>query len=608
MPSLATATERPSGSREAHPARWLPRSSSADDGSGPLADRVLASRADLLTSTPGLPFGDAARRFLDPSMRDLHDPGLLPGVDAAATRLLEAADRAEPIVIYGDYDADGVTSTAILYRTLSALRPDADVRWYVPHRIDEGYGLNAAALERLAGEGARVVVTVDCGITAAPEAALARRLGVDLIITDHHNAAADAPLPDAFAIVHPTAAGGAYPFGELCGAGVAFKLAWRLVTTHCNGDRATPELRALLLELLPLAAIGTVADVVPLVDENRVITRFGLPACSRSSFPGLRAILDRSTRPGARVDAQTVGFGIGPRLNAAGRLGHARDAVELLLTDDEERAEEIAASLCSLNEKRKRTERHIAEQASELAERSGMTTPDSRVIVLANEGWHAGVIGIACSRLVERYHRPVVLMERRVEAGREICAGSGRSIDGFNLHAALSSCADHLETFGGHDMAAGLSLAASSLDAFREAMQQHAAQKLATDDLRPTHRYDARAHVGELELAALRALAGLAPFGRGNPEPCLRIDRARVADLRVMGSGGKHVAITLEQQAGRGRAAVRAVGWNWVERLRDRGLAALGRGDSVDLLGRPGINEFNGSSSPQIELVDLRPA
>ncbi|MEM7623962.1 MAG: single-stranded-DNA-specific exonuclease RecJ, partial [Planctomycetota bacterium] len=478
-----------------------------------LVDRVLAARGIT---------GDAVEPFLNPSLHALHDPALLPGAEVAAERILSAAAAREPIVIYGDYDVDGVTATAILVRTLRAIDPEAAVSTYVPHRVDEGYGLNVPAIRSLADSGARVIVSVDCGVTAVEPARVARELGVDLIITDHHNPPASAKdLPEATAIVHPSLPGTdqQYPFAELCGAGVAYKLAWRMASIASgDGDRVRPDLRVLLVELLAFAALGTIADVVPLEGENRVLARFGLARCKHTPFTGLRALVEACGLAGENIDAMGVGFKLAPRLNACGRLGTAQDAIDLFLTSDPEAAARIADDLNTQNNERRQTATRILDEALELAVSHGMDKPDQRAVVLADPGWHPGVVGIVCSRLVERLCRPVVLLQSRDddELGA-ICAGSGRSITGFNLHAALAACSEHLMTFGGHDAAAGLKLKHDNLDAFREAFVAHANERLTPDDLVAHAAYDTDATIEELSVESVGALERMGPFGRGNP-------------------------------------------------------------------------------------------
>ncbi|MCC6662040.1 MAG: single-stranded-DNA-specific exonuclease RecJ [Phycisphaerales bacterium] len=550
-----------------------------------LVDRVLAARG----------LGGDAAAFLDPSLKHLHDPSLMPDLDRAAARLLGAVEAGEPVVIYGDYDVDGVTATCILVHTLRAVHPGADIRTYVPHRVDEGYGLNAAALRQLAGAGARVVVSVDCGITAVEPAREARRAGLDLIITDHHNPpAAMDTLPAAFAVVHPRRPDSVYPFGNLCGAGVAFKLAWRIATMHCGTDRVTPHLRELLLDLLAFAALGVIADVVPLLGENRVIARYGLARIKHSKVTGLRALVEAAGLAGEHVDSDHVGFILAPRLNACGRMGHAREAVELFTTEDGERAAAIARDLTRLNNDRRATERGIVEQACEAAEKAGMTSAARRAIVLADDRWHQGVIGIACSRLIDRYHRPTILLSRR---GDE-CHGSGRSIEGYSLHAALGRCSAHLTGFGGHDMAAGLRLGAASLDAFTEAFISDAGRHIDEDRLTPSLWIDCDAGLDELTLDAVAGLGRLAPFGQGNPKPRLRLRGVRIAAApQPMGTGGKHLSLRI----GDSTRTLRLVAWNWGERAPR--LAAGVRADAVIC---PRVNTWNGRSSVEAEVEDLR--
>ena len=390
--------------------RWRLRDESPDAhtavrGVEPLPARILASR--------GLR-GEAASRFLDPKLTDLHDPALLPGATRAAERVLHALATREPIVIYGDYDVDGVTASSILFHLCRAIAPDAPVSIYIPHRLDEGYGINAEAIAALADEGARVIVSVDCGVTAIAPAQVAHARSVDLIITDHHNTLAparpgeDPPLPDCYVIVHPRLPGSRYPYPELAGAGVAFKLAWRIATLHSGGERVHPNLRETLLDLLALASLGTIADIVPLVDENRVIARFGLSRLRAMNNEGMRALIDASGLASDKISAEDVGFRLGPRLNACGRLGHAREAAELLTTASGDRAVEIATQLTNLNKERQAAERRIFEQAHTLAEESGMCADERRAIVLAHDDWHPGVVGIVCSRLVERRRRPTI--------------------------------------------------------------------------------------------------------------------------------------------------------------------------------------------------------
>lgn len=569
---------------------WLPAAPAGpargDHRAEPLVARILAAR--------GLDDPGAAEAFLRPSLKHLHDPSLMPGLDRAAERVLGAVRRGERIAIYGDYDVDGVSGTAILFHTLRAMAPTADLRTYVPHRLDEGYGVHPVAVRQLAAEGVRLIVTVDCGITAAESARAAREFGLDLIITDHHHVPAAPDLPEAYALVHPRLEGSAYPFGDLCGAGVAFKLAWRLCTLHCGGPRVREDLRELLIELLAVASLGVVADVVPLLGENRVIARYGLARIKHSRLTGLRALVEAAGLAGDTIDSEHVGFVLGPRLNACGRMGHARDAVELFTVADAERAGTIARELCRLNDERRATEARVVEQAAEMAVALGMTGPDRRAIVLAHADWHAGVLGIACSRLVDRFHRPTILMQTRDGE----CRGSGRSIDGFSLHGALSRCSEHLSGFGGHEMAAGVQVAEGALAAFTEAFVRDAGERLSLSDLDRRVRVDCEAALAELTPTAATQIEMMAPFGQGNPRPRVLVRGARVAsDAEALGREGKHLAVRLRQ----GASLLRAVGWNWGG-SRER----LPAGVELDAVLAPKLNVWNGAARAEAEIVDLR--
>jgi single-stranded-DNA-specific exonuclease len=541
--------------------------------------------------------GEAVAPFLEPKLTMLHDPSLMPDLDKAAQRLLRAARGGEKVVIYGDYDVDGVTATAILRHTLKQIEPGAVVDSYIPHRLEEGYGLNTGAIEELARQGAGVIVSVDCGVTAIEPAAAARRAGVDLIITDHHNPpASDADLPDAFAVVHPRRPGSAYPFADLSGSGVAYKLAWRLATMAGGASRVDGAMRALLIELLAFAALGAIADVVPLQGENRVIARHGLHRIKHSPIIGLRALVEASGLAGERVDAWDVAFRLAPRLNASGRMSHARDAVELFTTDNPERAKTIAEALTEQNNQRRTVERQIFEQAAEAAVKAGMDRPDRRAIVLADPRWHAGVVGIVCSRLVERFGRPAILL---CDDGESL-HGSGRSIDGFNLHGALESCAGMLAKFGGHDMAAGLRLDRGRMDEFVAAFTGVANERISEDELLPKVEIDCPATLDELTPVNVRRLESLGPFGRGNPPVTLLLASLKLdAPATPMGKGGEHVAMHV-QQAGSART-LRLVGWGWGERRQ-----ALTRGQRIDAVVRPKVSTYGGRESVEPELVDFR--
>lgn len=565
---------------------WRPRHALSVDPAIPLVTRVLACR--------GLTDPAAAARFLEPSLLHLHDPSQIPDLDRAAERLLGALNAGQPIVIYGDYDVDGITATAILFHMMRAIAPGAAIGTYVPHRVDEGYGLNAAAITQLASQGARVIVSVDCGITARAPAAAAREVGVDLIITDHHNPPARMEdLPAAYAVVHPRRPDSEYPFGDLSGAGVAYKLAWRLATLRCGGQRVTEDLRKLLIELLAFAALGTIADVVPLVGENRIIASYGLARIKHSPIVGLRALVEASGLAGDEIDSEHAGFALAPRLNACGRMGHAREAVDLFTTATREQADEIASNLTRLNDQRRAVERRIADHAIEMAEAAGMTGPDRRAIILAHEDWHPGVLGIVCSRLVDRFCRPTILMQNR----EGVLHGSGRSIDGFSLHAALEHCATHLASYGGHDMAAGLKLDLPNLEPFVRAFTDHANERIEPDRLVPSVSFDCEAALTELTTEAVGKLNMLAPFGMSNPRPRLRLSGLRLQRRpERFGGGGKHLSVFVQQD---GRV-MRLVAWNWGDRAE-----SIPTGAAVEAVVSPKLNTWNGRTSVEPELDDL---
>ena len=552
-----------------------------DLGVPPLVAAVLANR-DLADPK-------AAREFLAPDLSQLHPPEADPALLAAADRLAQAARDGEPIVIYGDYDADGITASAILWHALRLA--DANVRVYIPHRLEEGYGLNREAVERLAAEGARVLVTVDCGITSADEVAVAKGLGLDTIVTDHHEPD-PGRVPEALVVVDPKLPGSVYPFRELSGAGLALKLAWALGQRLSRRDRVSEEFRAFLIAATGLAALGTIADVVPLVGENHVLASFGLRALADSRLPGIAALLQVTGLQDKRLDAGHVGFMLAPRLNAAGRMGSAAEAVELLTTAGPEAALAIAQGLDRLNRQRQETEKEILDQAE--AQISETFAPErDAAIVLAAEGWHAGVIGIVASRLVERYWRPTVL----IAVDGPDAQGSGRSIPRFNLFEGIAACGKHLRTFGGHAMAAGLQLAAADVPAFREAFLARSRERLTADDLAPKVIVDAEADLADLDLATAQTLERFGPFGSGNPRPVFAAKRLRlVGSARRLGRRGNHLEMHLTQ-AGQAR---RALGWNM--------------GDLVDALSRAGscgaaftcrVSDFHGSPEVELHLKDV---
>ncbi len=549
----------------------------------PLVARMLLNR--------GIDDPDHARAFLAPRLTDLHDPTELHDTQAAARRIVQAVRDGRKIVLYGDYDVDGMTGVAILHRCLKLF--DADVTYYVPHRLDEGYGVNPQAVAGIVEDGAGLMVTVDCGITASEPLAQAVDGGVDVVVTDHH--APGPSLPPAAAIVHPAHPDGSYANPGLCGAGVALKVAWQVAREMTGREKVDDRLREFLLDATCLAALGTIADVVPLVGENRVLAMYGLKGIPASRHEGLRALLESANLLGEKLDAYHVGFLLAPRLNACGRMGHAAEAVELLTGGGADRAGEIAAQLVRHNTDRQKTERQIADQAVEMVKAHGFDSPERRAIVLASEDWHGGVIGIVASRLVDRFAKPAVLIAIN---GDGCGQGSGRSVPGFNLHAALTACSGHLLSFGGHAMAGGLRIAQDRIDAFAEALGEYAATHLPDESMTPSLRIDAETTLGSLNFPAVRELERMAPFGEGNPRPVVAIRGCRVlSPPKRMGRSGATAGLLLEQNGTR----MRAVGFG----MGDLADLLVGVGE-VDIAAEPGLNHFNGRTSVELKLRDVQ--
>ncbi len=477
------------------------------------------------------------------------------------------------ITVHGDFDVDGVCATTILVSTLRELGAECD--WLIPDRIADGYGLSSENVRKLAERGTSLIVTADCGITAVAEVALAKELGVEIVVTDHHQAGET--LPDCL-ILHP-GIDESYPFDELCGTAVAWKLAMALRGTVSHDD-------------LDLVALATVADLVPLIGENRTLVKRGLEEVRRAQRPGLRALIAAAKVEPTRLDEGDLAFKLAPRINAAGRLYRADAGVELFLTEDDVRAAEIANELGRANGERRATEREVANEAEaalrdlpdELREASGL--------VVAGEGWHPGVIGIVASRLVERYHRPVVVISLEADgSGR----GSGRSIPGFDLLAGLEACSDFLGSFGGHKAAAGLELKPGDLTAFRQAFAAHANSVLGPEDLKRIERIDAVVGGASLGLDLAEELKQLAPFGMGNPGVRLLVPSARVRDVRTMGEG-KHARFSLH--SGSHKALGVAFG---------RPSLGVGEDDPVDVAVRLEVNHWNGAVEPQVVLGEVYP-
>jgi single-stranded-DNA-specific exonuclease len=522
---------------------------------------------------------DAARAFL--TADESHPPAAFEGMHEVAGLVWAAVEAGERITVHGDFDVDGVSATALMISTLRDLGADCD--WLIPDRIADGYGLSDENVRTLAERGTGLMITVDCGITAVEQVALAQELGMEVVVTDHHQAGEELP---SCLILHPEISN--YPFTSLCGTAVAWKLACAL-REEAGADDAS----AAAEKDLDLVALATVADVVPLVGENRSLVKRGLAEMRRTKRAGLKALMEASKCDPSRLDEGDLAFRLAPRINAAGRLYRADAGVELLLTEDETRAKEIAEELGRANSERRATEREV-DAAAETARRE---LPDdlkeANGLVVAGEGWHPGVVGIVASRMVERHHRPVVVISLDGEGGGR---GSGRSIPGFDLHAALEACAEHLETFGGHKAAAGLSIKAENLDAFRAAFAAHANEVLGEEDLKRTERIDAMVGGVGLGLDLAEELGQLAPFGMGNPGVRLMVPSARVTDVRTMGEEGKHSRFSLH--SGSHRALGVAFG---------RTSFGVGDDDVLDAAVRLEVNHWNGAVEPRVVLREVYP-
>jgi single-stranded-DNA-specific exonuclease len=549
-------------------------------GVSPLIAQILHNR--------GIDFDDDPAHFLRPQISKLFPPETLPGARDAARTIAATVQAKKKIVIYGDYDVDGITGTACLWHVLSAA--SANVSFYIPHRLDEGYGMNEAAVQGLLEDGADLIVSVDCGITAVACAKQVRAAGKTLIITDHHQPGDE--LPAHTQIVHPSCLGDS-PNQDLCGAGVAFKLAWAVAQEICGREKVSDTFRGILHHNLAFAALGTIADVVPLTGENRAITRFGLGLLPNTPIVGLRVLMDSAGLTSGKIDAFDVGFKIAPRLNAAGRMGHARLAVDLLTHADESRSREIALYLEEQNRSRQSTERKITKQAIERVRELGMNQDSCRAIVLSNDSWHAGVIGIVASRLVNEFQRPTIIISCSGDVGQ----GSGRSIRNFDINWALGRCSEHLAQFGGHPMAAGLRIDPNKIPAFVEAFVSVANNAITGADLRLKLRIDAEVELSVLNMSTAEALVGMGPFGSGNPSPRLATGWVDLAsEPRCVGKTQKHVQATFSD----GGSILKAI--------------AFGQADKIDLLKKhrrcrvafkPIINDFNGRRTVEMEVLDL---
>ncbi|HUS72661.1 MAG TPA: single-stranded-DNA-specific exonuclease RecJ [Sedimentisphaerales bacterium] len=561
-----------------------------DDRSAQLAKSLKVSPllAQVLINR-GITDAHAGSIFLRPKLTELIEPGQMPGIESAVRRLKQAIRNEEKISVYGDYDVDGITGVAILWQMLTLL--GAQVDYYIPHRIDEGYGLNVEAVQQLAKAGSKLLITVDCGVTDFDSAMLAEQLGIGLIITDHHQPGTE--LPKAVAIVHP-ALEDAYPNQDSSGAMVAFKLAWAIANEFNVGTKLGPRLREFMLNATSLTAMGTVADIVQLRGENRVLTSYGLKALPECKLPGIQALIETAGLTGQGLDSFDIGFRLAPMLNAAGRMGHARLAVELLTSDSELRSMKIAEYLKEQNKQRQQCERKIFKQACEMVARRGLNHPDQKSIVLASENWHGGVLGIVASRIVDKFYRPTIML--CVEDAT--AQGSGRSIPGFCLLSAIGACSQHLIKFGGHKMAAGITIEAAKIEQFANLFEAHAKKSLREDDVVAKLYIDAVAPLSEFRKDTVSELQLLAPFGQGNPRPVFVTKGVRLASPpRRVGIRGDHLQLVITDNT----ASIRCIGFRfgkWEKKLLEC--------EFFNVAYQPQINTYNGNSNVEFVLADIR--
>lgn len=523
------------------------------------------------------------KRFLNPSLEYMHDPFLMKDMDLAVDRILEAIDAGEKIVVYGDYDVDGVTSSYILSTFLE--KAGGCVECYIPNRFQEGYGLNKQAIEALSESETSLIVTVDCGITSIEEVEYARQLGIDMVITDHHQCKEN--IPEAVAVINPHREDCEYPFKELCGAGVAFKLCYAINMTLGMEDEN-------ILELMEIAAIGTVADIVQLRDENRIIVNNGLARIRNTQNIGLQALMKVAGIDCTKINSYTIGFGIGPRINAAGRIESASEGLKLLKSTDMQEATKIATELNNLNMERQAIEKRILEEAIEMIESTDYLDK-YKVIVLEGKDWHSGVVGIVASRIVERYYLPTILLCNEGDMSK----GSARSIEGFDMFGMLQKADEeiHIEKFGGHYHAAGLTIDSTKVDTLREKLSSYAENEMKEEDFIPKVYIDYSLKTDDISLQTHQDLSVLEPFGMGNPKPCFQFNDALIYNIRKLGASGDTLKITLQKDG----QLIETIGFK-------KGYLAdsLEKGAHVDICCTVDKNEWNGNERLQLIISDIR--
>ncbi len=541
-------------------------------GISPLTSIILFNR--------GIKGDDEIRRFLSNDLDIMYDPFLMRDMDKAVERILSAKKNGEKITIYGDYDVDGITAIAILYKHLSEMGIPVD--YYVPDRMQEGYGINRDALDKIKTEGSSLIITVDTGITAVEECEYAHSIGLDIIVTDHHEC--KEVIPDVYAAIDPKRKDCGYPFKSLAGVGVVFKLIQAL-----DENKSLPDLMNKYADLM---CLGTVADISPLVDENRIIVKEGLKRFKSTKNIGLKALIDVSTN-GKAITTSTIGYIIAPRINASGRLGCASRSVELFLTDDIENAKNLADSLCEENTLRQQTEQKMFKEALEYIE-NHPEIKDDKVIVIPHENWHHGIVGIVSSKITEKFYKPSILF---AIDGNE-AKGSGRSVSGFNLFGALENCSDLLEKFGGHELAAGLTIKAENIEEFRKKINDYSKDGISEAMLVPTIALDAAIKVPYITIETVNDINRLQPFGVDNPTPSFAVKNIKIHKISVM-SEGKHLRMTLFKDG----KYLDSVGFGMGEYYNH-----LEEGDFIDVAFALDINDYKGFQNAQLILKDIKKA
>jgi len=516
------------------------------------------------------------QKFLNPSIDDLYNPYDFKDMDLAVDRIIKAIENGEKITIYGDYDVDGITSSTVLVKFLKGQK--ANVNYYLPNRLTEGYGLNKNAIEQIKNDNTNLIVTVDCGISAYDEIEYAKSIGLDVIVTDHHEC--PERIPNCIAVIDAKREDNTYPFGSLAGVGVSFKLVQALCIKLNLPDEE-------YLKYLDIVALGTVADIVPLIDENRIIVKYGLEKMRNTTNVGLKALI--TTSDFKAIDSSTISFGLAPRMNACGRMGKAEKATQMLLTDNYEEAFQIAQELQKMNKERQDIEKRIIDESLEIIKNEKLN--NDKIIIVGKENWHHGVIGIVASKITEEYYKPSILICFENDEGK----GSGRSVDGFDLHSALVACDKYLDKYGGHEMAIGLTIKKENFEDFKKAINDYAKDRLPDESI-PTIRYDADINGSIISKDTIEELKLLEPYGEANPMPIFNYKNVRVDSIRTL-SFDKHLKLNVKDN----HKIFGGIAFN-LGNMKD----SIKMGDKLDLLCRLEINTYNGIESIQLNIKDIK--